>query len=174
MLFDGLSNRAFTTYAARWRIRWGQQTQAAPENALRGAYFDPDIYARSVPKLFDHLRNTIGHDIELLHDVHERLAPIEAVRLAKQLEPYRLFFLEDLLPPEQIEWFRMIRQQCTTPIAMGELFTNRRVDAAGIRPVDRLHPSACERDRWNHAGEEAGDTLPGVSVYVPHGTARGT
>ncbi len=98
--------------------------RAAPEGALPGAYFDPDLYVRSVPKLFEHLRSTVGYDVELVHDVHERIAPIEAVRLARELEPYRLFFLEDLLPPEQIEWFRMIRQQCATPIAMGELFTN--------------------------------------------------
>ena len=95
-----------------------------PENAVRGTYYDPDAYVRSVPRLFEEVRRIIGYDVELLHDVHERLAPIEAVRLAKQLEPYRLFFLEDLLPPEQIEWFAMVRQQCTTPLAMGELFVN--------------------------------------------------
>ncbi|NPV81109.1 MAG: D-galactonate dehydratase family protein [Firmicutes bacterium] len=95
-----------------------------PENSPPGAYFDPDAYARSVPVLFEHLREKIGFDVELLHDVHERIAPIEAVRLAKALEPYRLFFLEDPLPPEQVDWFRMIRQQSATPIAMGELFNN--------------------------------------------------
>lgn len=95
-----------------------------PENALPGAYFDPDAYARSVPRLFEHLRRKIGFDVELLHDVHERVAPIEAVGLAKKLEPYRLFFLEDPLPPEQLEWFTIIRQQSAIPLAMGELFTN--------------------------------------------------
>ena len=95
-----------------------------PEKEFPGVYFDPDAYARSVPPLFEHLRKTIGGEIALLHDVHERLIPVEAVRLAKELEPYRLFFLEDALPPEQIDWFRMIRRQCTTPLAMGELFTN--------------------------------------------------
>ena len=95
-----------------------------PENAPRGAYYDPDAYARSVPRLFEQVRGILGFEVELLHDVHERLVPIEAVRLAKQLEPYRLFFLEDLLPPEQIEWFEMVRHQCTTPLAMGELFVN--------------------------------------------------
>jgi mannonate dehydratase len=44
--------------------------------------------------------------------------------LAKLLEPHRLFFLEDALPPEQIGWYRQIRQQCTTPQAIGELFVN--------------------------------------------------
>src|SRR5699024_8941667 len=52
------------------------------------------------------------------------LAPIEAVRLAKRLESFRLFFLEDPLPPEQSGWLEMLRQQCATPIAIGELFNN--------------------------------------------------
>ena len=95
-----------------------------PRDAPAGAYFDPEAYARSVPRLFAHLRHTLGDEVELLHDTHERLTPITAVRLAKELEPYRLFFLEDVLPPEQPEWFAMIRQQCATPLAMGELFTN--------------------------------------------------
>jgi mannonate dehydratase len=97
---------------------------ASPEGALPGAYYDPDAYARSVPRLFEHLRSTIGYEVELLHDVHERLAPIEAVRLAKALEPFRLYFLEDPLPPEHLDWFRRIREQCATPIAMGELWNN--------------------------------------------------
>ena len=95
-----------------------------PEGALPGAYHDPDASARNIPRLFDHLRSKLGFEVELLHDIHERLPPFEAVRLAKALEPYRLFFLEDALPPEQIEWFRAIRRQCVMPLAMGELFTN--------------------------------------------------
>lgn len=102
------------------------QTIRSPAGALPGAYYDPDAYARSVPRLFDHLRASIGFEIELLHDVHERVPPIEAVRLAKQLEPYRLFFLEDPLSPEQLDGFAAIRGQSATPIAMGELFTHPR------------------------------------------------
>ena len=93
-------------------------------SAQPGDYFDPGIYARSIPPMFEHVRSAIGFDTELLHDVHERLAPIDAVRLAKALEPYRLFFLEDPLAPEDQEWFKVIRQHAATPIAMGELFTH--------------------------------------------------
>lgn len=89
-----------------------------------GAYYDPDWYARSVVELFEHVRDNIGYDLFLLHDIHERLVPNDAIRLAKALEPYRLFFLEDPLPPDQIEWFRRLRDQCATPIAMGELHNN--------------------------------------------------
>src|SRR6185295_11108798 len=64
----------------------------------------------------------LGDEIELFHDVHERLTPIQAARLARELEPYHLFFLEDCLRPEHKESFRVIRQHTTTPLAMGELF----------------------------------------------------
>lgn len=97
-----------------------------PEKALTGAYYDPAAYAHSVLRLFEFLRTHLAPELELLHDTHERLVPIEAVRLAKNLEPFHLFFLEDVLPPEKIDWFRMIRSQCATPIAMGELFNNPR------------------------------------------------
>jgi len=97
-------------------------TRQAPDGAAPGVYFDPESYARNVPRLFEHVRAQVGEEVALLHDIHERLAPIEAVRLTKALEPYRLFFLEDPLPPEQIAWFHAIRQQCAVPLAMGELF----------------------------------------------------
>jgi mannonate dehydratase len=84
--------------------------------------FEPGPYLRTVPRLFAHLRQTVGEEVELLHDVHEKLGPVEAARLAKELEPYHLFFLEDPLRPEYKESFRLIRQHSTTPIAMGELF----------------------------------------------------
>jgi mannonate dehydratase len=92
--------------------------------ATPGVYYDPDAYARSVPPLFDHIRSAIGFDLFLLHDVHERLAPIDSIRLARDLEPYRLFYLEDPLAPDQVEWFRQLRRQSATPIAMGELHTH--------------------------------------------------
>lgn len=95
-----------------------------PVNTPSGAYFDALSYARSVVDMFDHLRSKLGNEVELCHDVHERLVPQEAVRLAHLLDPYRLFFLEDALPPEQIEWFSKIREASRVPIAMGELFNN--------------------------------------------------
>jgi len=93
-------------------------------SAFPGAYYDPDGYARSIPALFEHIRSNIGFDLLLLHDIHERLPPSDAIRLAKALEPYRLFFLEDPLAPEQVEWFRRLREQSATPLAMGELHTH--------------------------------------------------
>jgi mannonate dehydratase len=100
------------------------QSIIKPEGALNGEYYDPKQYMRSVYKLFEHLRTNIGDDIGFLHDVHERLSPIDAVNMAKEMQKFDLVFLEDLLPPEQVEWFKLIRQHSTVPIAVGELFNN--------------------------------------------------
>lgn len=95
-----------------------------PEGALDGAYYDPRAYTRNMLKMIEYVRGHVGEEVELLHDVHERLTPVDTVQFAKDVEPYKLFFLEDSLAPEDIEWFRHIRRACTTPIAMGELFNN--------------------------------------------------
>ena len=97
-----------------------------PEGAPDGAYYDPREYVRKALRAIEHVRKAVGPEIELLHDIHERLHPIEAVGFARDAEPFKLFFLEDPLAPEDLEWFRSIRAQCTTPIAVGELFNNPR------------------------------------------------
>jgi mannonate dehydratase len=81
-------------------------------------------YVRMVPKLFEFIRKQVGDEVELLHDMHERVPPILAIQLAKDLEPYKLFFLEDPLSPEDVGYFEKMRQQTSTPLAMGELFNN--------------------------------------------------
>ena len=97
-----------------------------PEGAPPGAYFDPKAYMRDMLRMMEHVRSKVGDEIELLHDIHERLIPIDAVQFAKDVERFKLFFLEDPLAPEDLEWFHHIRQQCSTPIAMGELFNSPR------------------------------------------------
>ena len=96
----------------------------SPEGALAGHYYDPRAYCRNMLKMIEYVRSQVGEEVELLHDVHERLSPIDTVQFAKDVEPFKLFFLEDSLAPEDIGWFRAIRQQCATPLAMGELFNN--------------------------------------------------
>ena len=97
--------------------------QKVPENR-RPRVWEPKPYVRTIPRLFEYLRSKLGDDVELLHDVHERVPPILAIQLARDLEPYRPFFLEDPFSPEDVGYFDHLRQQTSTPIAMGELFNN--------------------------------------------------
>ena len=118
----------------------------APVQALHnGPVFEPAAYMRRALQLFEACRKELGDEIELLHDVHERLHPIQAVRFAKDVEKFRLFFLEDALSPEDIDYFRLIRKQCATQLAMGELFTHplEWTPLISERLIDfiRIHPS---------------------------------
>jgi mannonate dehydratase len=104
-------------------------TQAAPDEAIGPtnpkAVWWSAPYVRLVPKLFEHMRTKLGDEVELLHDVHERVTLNEAIVLCKSLEPYHPFFVEDPFPPEENDHFRLLRQQTTVPIAMGELFNTQ-------------------------------------------------
>ena len=89
-----------------------------------GPVYEPAMYIRRTLKLLEECRKQLGDEVELLHDVHERVAPNQAVQFAKDVERFKLFFMEDILSPEDIQYFRQIRLQCATPMAMGELFNS--------------------------------------------------
>ena len=93
-------------------------------NESSGSIHDPVKSVRTIVRAFEHFRSTFGWDVEVIYDVHERLPPIMGLGLAKELEPFRLFFLEDLFAPEDNDYFRLVREQTSTPIAMGELYNN--------------------------------------------------
>ena len=86
--------------------------------------FDREAQMRRGLKLLEICRSELGEEVQLLHDMHERLTPNEAVQFCKEAEQYHMFFLEDPLSPEDLGYFRQIRQNCATPIAMGELFNS--------------------------------------------------
>jgi mannonate dehydratase len=86
--------------------------------------YEPAPYIRRAMAMFEACRKELGDEIELLHDVHERVTPIQGVQFCKDAEKFRLFFVEDPFSPEDIQWFRIVRQQCSTPLAMGELFNS--------------------------------------------------
>ncbi len=87
-------------------------------------YFDTSKYLNYIPLVFEKAREVFGNDIHLLHDVHHRCSPVEAARLAKELEPFYLFWLEDPVAGELQEGLRLIRKHSTTPIAIGEVFNS--------------------------------------------------
>jgi mannonate dehydratase len=109
------------TYGAAGK---GRKEPTGPDANARAQVWEPRAYVRVVPKLFEYLRKKLGDEVELLHDVHERVPPILAMQLAKDLEAFKLFFLEDPFSPEDVGYFEKLRPQTSTPIAMGELFNN--------------------------------------------------
>lgn len=104
--------------------RGNERYEPAVKGEVSESRWSSEAYISFVPKLFERMRAEFGDDLHLLHDVHHRLTPIEAARVGKALEPYRLFWMEDPTPAELQEGFRLIRRHTVTPIAVGEVFNS--------------------------------------------------
>jgi mannonate dehydratase len=162
---------------AAYGSRGAEDAPLDGEGHFSGRSFEPAAYCRSVPKLFEHVRKECGDEVELLHDVHERPHPIQAIALCKELEKYRPFFVEDPFSPEDVGYFKILRPQTAVPLAMGELFNNPNewLDLVTGRLIDfiRCHISQvgglsmarkiaalCEFFRIRSAWHGPGDTSP--------------
>jgi mannonate dehydratase len=86
--------------------------------------WDTAAYLRHLPSVFAAVREEFGGDLRILHDGHHRMSPIEAARLAKDIEPYAPFWLEDCTPGEDQTALRLVRHHSTTPLAIGEVFNS--------------------------------------------------
>jgi mannonate dehydratase len=115
----------YATYGRGSAEREGAGHSTVGRLDLRQDPWEPGPYCRLVPRVFATLRERLGEEVELLHDVHERVPPILAIQLARDLEPYHLFFLEDVFAPEDQEYYRLLRPQTSTPLAMGELHVSQ-------------------------------------------------
>ena len=100
------------------------QKMVQPEGAPAGAYYSSRAYMQSVVKLFDRVRRDIGWNLEIMHDIHERLSLADTLAFTKEMEQFKPFFIEDALPPDQVQYFKYLREQTAVPLAMGELFTH--------------------------------------------------
>jgi mannonate dehydratase len=130
----------------------GLGTYGAPGS--RGGYprspfpdgWDVHQYLADTPTLFAAARERLGMRISLMHDVHSRLTPKQAIVLARALEPYRLSFLEDVIAPEHYDRLPEVREASPVPIAVGEQIGSvtdavRLVREGGVDLL-RLHTSA--------------------------------
>lgn len=98
--------------------------EPASGNRPQEDIWETSAYLDFAPTVMAHVRREFGRDLHLLHDVHHRLSPIEAGRLGAELEPHRMYWIEDPTPAEDQAAFRLIRQHTTTPIAVGEVFNS--------------------------------------------------
>jgi mannonate dehydratase len=86
--------------------------------------WNTEKYLAYMPTVFEKIRERFGNDLKVLHDIHHRLLPREAAEFAKEVEKYKLFWLEDPTPAEDQSALKLIRQHSTAPIAIGEVFNS--------------------------------------------------
>jgi mannonate dehydratase len=103
-------------------IRAGEGNRA--EGGYQGQAFDEDLYVETIPAVFEYVRAKLGMAPKLLHDVHSHLTASNAILFSKKMEPYHMFFVEDLLGPEHLNWYPEVRKAAATPQAVGEVFSS--------------------------------------------------
>lgn len=165
----------FGNYGGGGFIPAGQGVR--PDGGFGGAAFDEEMYVDRVPRMFEQVRAKIGFEPKLCHDVHSHLTAMNAAEFCRRMQPMQMFFVEDVLAPEQIDWYRQIRKVCTTPQAVGEVFshpyeyvplvTERLIDfvrcrvsgIGGITPARKI-ATLCEVFGVKTAFQEGGENDP--------------
>jgi mannonate dehydratase len=155
------------------------------EGGYQGPAFDEDQYVETIPAVFEYVRSKVGFGPKLLHDVHSHLEGTNAVLFAKKMEPMHMFFVEDLLAPERLDWYKEVRKVCATPQAVGEVFTNpaeyypliaersvdfirTRVTAIGGITQARKIATVCEVFGLKTAFQEGGENDPVNQLAAYH------
>jgi mannonate dehydratase len=156
-----------------------------PENTKTAQAFDEELYVEQVSKMFEQVRAKVGSEPKLCHDVHSHLTGMNAAEFCRRLQPLQMLFVEDVLAPEQVSWYKHIRQVCTTPQAVGELFTHpfeylplitdRLIDfvrcrvsgIGGITPAKKL-ATMCEAFGTKTAFQEGGENDPVNQLAAYH------
>ena len=155
------------------------------EGGYQGAAFDEDQYVDTVPAIFEYIRAKIGSQPKLLHDVHSHLEGPNAILFSKRMEPIHMYFVEDLLAPEKLAWYKEVRKVCATPQAVGEVFTNpaeyypliaersvdfirTRVSAIGGITQARKIATMCEVFGLKTAFQEGGENDPVNQLAAYH------
>ncbi|MBL8238294.1 MAG: starvation-sensing protein RspA [Bryobacterales bacterium] len=173
----------FGAYGGGGFIPAGQGSR--PEGGRTGQAFDEEVYVERVSKNFEQVRAKVGFEPKLCHDVHSHLSGMNAAEFCRRMQPLQMFFVEDVLAPEQLDWYKEIRKVCTTPQAVGELFTHpfeyyplisqRLIDfvrcrvssIGGITPAKKI-ATMCEVFGCKTAFQEGGDNDPVNQLAAYH------
>ncbi len=91
------------------------------------------------------VREAVGPDVEILLDIHRRLAPMHAVRVARAIEPYYPFWYEEPVSARDLDALSEVRHSVELPVVTGEeLYTkNEFREVFERRAADILNPDVC-------------------------------
>ena len=117
------------------------------------------------------VREAVGPDIELLIEAHRRLAPMNAIRMAKSIEKYNPYWFEEPSPPDNIDAIREVKENTTIPVVTGEAHYTRN-DFREIfdkRAVDIINPDICNTGGILEISQIAAMAQPHYIGVSPHG-----
>jgi galactonate dehydratase len=116
---------------------------AEPILAIQG-----DGFCRRAADYVEALRSAVGDAVEIAWDAHGRLTPAMSIKVARALEPYNIWFLEEPALPENPKGLAQVARATSIPVATGErLFTKW-----AFREVLELGAAALLQPDLSHCG----------------------
>ncbi len=159
-LLGGRTRRRLRVYANGWGgaqppDELADRAKAVVERGFTALKFDPFpglwrafIDRQAEEEAVDRVkavREAVGPDVDILVEVHRRLAPMHAVRVARAMEPYAPFWFEEPVSARDLGALAEVRKAITLPVVTGEeLYTkNEFRDVFAQRAADILNPDVC-------------------------------
>jgi galactonate dehydratase len=117
------------------------------------------------------VREAVGPDVDVLIEVHRRLAPMHAIRVAQAIEPYRPFWYEEPTPAENLDATALVRQKINLPVVVGEaLYTKSEFRVAlEKQAADIINPDICNVGGLLELREIAAMAEAACVAVAPHG-----
>ncbi|MDP8922421.1 MAG: mandelate racemase/muconate lactonizing enzyme family protein, partial [Chloroflexota bacterium] len=116
------------------------------------------------------MRETLGPDVDLLIEVHRRLAPMVAVRVAREIAQYRPFWFEEPVSSRSMDALAEVRREIDIPVVTGEeLYTKSEFrEVFEKRAADIINPDVCNVGGILELKEIAAMAEPSYVAVSPH------
>jgi galactonate dehydratase len=116
------------------------------------------------------VREAVGPKVEILVEVHRRLAPNEAIRMAHKLEPFEPFWYEEPIDATDIDGLAEVRRRTTLPVVTGEALYSKEqfAEVFARRAADILNPDVCNCGGILALKEIASAAEPWHVTVAPH------
>ncbi len=160
---------------------YGRMAVAAVKQGFTALKFDPfpGSWRLYIPKEEERIavenvravREAVGPDIDILVEVHRRLAPMHAIRVARMMEEYKPFWFEEPCPAENVEALAEVRRSINIPVVTGEaLYTKAQFrEVFEKRAADIINPDICNTGGILELKEIAAMAEPYYVAVSPHG-----
>jgi len=148
----GFNALKFDPFPGPWRLFIGREDERAAVEVVRA------------------VRETVGPEVDLLVEVHRRLAPMHAVRVARMLEEFDPFWYEEPVPSENLTALAEVRERVDIPVVTGEaLYTKSAFrEVFERRAADIINPDVCNCGGILELKEIAAMAEPYYVAVSPH------
>ncbi|MQG84186.1 MAG: mandelate racemase/muconate lactonizing enzyme family protein [SAR202 cluster bacterium] len=185
MLLGGACRSQIRVYANGWSGSTNPQTlaeraQEVVEMGFTAMKFDPipgpwrtyvskDVENAAIENV-EAVRDAVGWDIDILVEMHRRLAPMHARRIAREIERFRPFWYEEPVLAENIDALAAVKRDINLPVVTGEeLYTKFEFrEVFEKQAADIINPDVCNVGGILELKEIAAMAEPYFVVVSPH------